>query len=381
MLKDIKIGLGSREYQNLSQLERLNVNADRKAGEFQDAYGATRPIVLLMPRTKAHLLGPEGTITGHYPEYLRYAAAAPALKEYIQRKNNWEERTMKLVNWKAHCLALKKQNKRRTHFTKMIFDILPTMKQLNKFDNGSRKCPSCQTLHEDCDHILWCLASRRVPWRFDFMESLTKFCRKTQTDPDIQTPLRVGWEQWFSTYDGDIQLYQNDFAPKLHGIIEQQNRIGWRQLFNGRFGTEWSAVQQAAYNRYQQRNESTIKRIGERWQTQLIQLFWTKWEKAWEDRNQQALHGHTMLTRNEAIRREVRRQIETIYQHRHLMEPSAQDLLYDQPEDHDRQQLTTTRNWLAQHATIFKESIRRAKARALRNVRSIRTYFQSASGG
>jgi hypothetical protein len=88
-----------------------------------------------------------------------------------------------------------------------------------------------------------------------------------------------------------------------------------------------------------------------------------------------------MSARNAAIRREVRRQIETIYQHRHLMEPSAQELLYDQPEDHDRQQLTTTRNWLAQHATIFKESIRRAKARALRNVRSIRTYFQSASGG
>ena len=63
------------------------------------------------------------------------------------------------------------------------------------------------------------------------------------------------------------------------------------------------------------------------------------------------------------------------------MEPSAQELLYDQPEDHDRQQLTTTRNWLAQHVTIFKESIRRAKARTLRNVRSIRTYFQSASGG
>jgi hypothetical protein len=89
-----------------------------------------------------------------------------------------------------------------------------------------------------------------------------------------------------------------------------------------------------------------------------------------------------MTARNEAIRQEVRRQIETIYQHRHLMEPSAQELLFDQPEDHDRQQLTTTRNWLAQqHATLFKESIRRAKARALRNVRSIRTYFQPANGG
>ena len=211
-------------------------------------HGATISLVLMMPRTKAHLLGPEGTVTGQLPEYLRYAAAAPALREYTQRKNNWEEHTMKLVNWKAHRLALKKQNKRRTHFTKMIIDILPTMKQLIKFDNGSRQCPSCQNFREDRDHILRCLAGQRVLWRLDFMESLAEFCRKTQTDPDIQTLLRVGWEQWFSTYKGDIHLQQNDFLPKLHGIIEQQNRIGSRQLFNGRFATEWSAVQQAAYN-------------------------------------------------------------------------------------------------------------------------------------
>lgn len=65
------------------------------------------------------------------------------------------------------------------------------------------------------------------------------------------------------------------------------------------------------------------------------------------------------------------------------MEPSVQELLLEQPEDHERpQQLTTTRNWLAQKAPVFKDSIiRRAKARALRNVRSIQTYFQPAGGG
>ena len=42
------------------------------------------------------------------------------------------------------------------------------------------------------------------------------------------------------------------------------------------------------------------------------------------------------------------------------MEPNVQELLFDQPEDHERQRMTTTRNWLAQPATVFKESIRRA---------------------
>jgi hypothetical protein len=155
---------------------------------------------------------------------------------------------------------------------------------------------------------------------------------------------------------------------------------GWRQLFNGRFSSEWSRIQHAAYEGRPRNGDTSIKRTGDKWQVQLIVHIWTQWERAWNDRNQ-TVHGNTTTTRNEAIRREVRRQLEVVYQNRHLMEPSIQEILYDQPEDHDRQPLMTTRNWLAQYAPVFKESIRRAKSRALRNVRSIRSYFQSASGG
>jgi hypothetical protein len=151
-------------------------------------------------------------------------------------------------------------------------------------------------------------------------------------------------------------------------------------MFNGRFGNEWSRVQQEAYDRHQRRDGKQIKRTGQRWQVQLIDHVWAQWANVWAERNQD-LHGHTETERNEAIRRDVRRELEVVYQNRHLMEPSIQDLLFAQPEDHERQQLTTTRNWLAQNTPIFKESIRRAKSRALHNVRSIRTYFLPASGG
>ena len=102
------------------------------------------------------------------------------------------------------------------------------------------------------------------------MNNFTAFCRETQTDPELQTLLRTGWEQWYSTTDDDIQLSIHDFSPRLHRIINQQDRIGWRQLFNGRFGTEWSRVQQNAYDRHQQGNDTHFKRTGEQWQVQLI---------------------------------------------------------------------------------------------------------------
>jgi hypothetical protein len=96
-----------------------------------------------------------------------------------------------MIDWDAHCLALKKQNKRREHYTKLVFDILPTMNQLNKFDNGRRHCPACQTMQEDNDHILRWLASRCVTWRIEFMDdSLKEFCRKMQTDPELHQKVR-----------------------------------------------------------------------------------------------------------------------------------------------------------------------------------------------
>lgn len=88
-----------------------------------------------------------------------------------------------------------------------------------------------------------------------------------------------------------------------------------------------------------------------------------------------------MNTRQRVLRREVQRQLDQIYQLQHMMEPSIQDLLYDTPEDHQLQQLHITRNWLAQHSVLFKESVQRVKKRAIQGVRSIRSYFQPSSGG
>jgi hypothetical protein len=137
---------------------------------------------------------------------------------------------MNTINCYAQRRALGKMIKRRAHFTKLIFDILPTNSQLNKFDNGKRTCPTCTGTAEDRDHILRCFARRRVTWRIDFMESIEDFCRTTKTDSDIQTLLRVAFEQWFLTDGQPLYLPTNQFPPQLRNIIDQQNTIGWRQM-------------------------------------------------------------------------------------------------------------------------------------------------------
>ena len=116
------------------------------------------------------------------------------------------------------------------------------------------------------------------------MESINDFCRNTQTDSEVQTLIRICMEQWFSNPEIEIQLQHEQFSPQLQQIIQQENQIGWRQLFNGRFAfLAWSRTQDEAYGRRPRSNNEHIKRTGEQWQVQLITHIWTHWEKAWED--------------------------------------------------------------------------------------------------
>ena len=89
-------------YQNLDQLGQLNVDADERAGAYQDRFGATRPIVLMMSKTKGHLLGTSGTVTGKYEQYLRSAATTPTLNQYLMTKYQWSESVVNSINWDAH---------------------------------------------------------------------------------------------------------------------------------------------------------------------------------------------------------------------------------------------------------------------------------------
>ena len=128
-----------------------------------------------MSQTGAHLVGPEGTITAHYQKNMRYQATEAPLREYLMAKYHWMTAVFNVIHWEAHGAALKKVNKRRIHYTKMMFDILPTNSQANKYDKGKRTCPTCDHSTENRDHILRCGHSDAITWRADLKSDLTEF--------------------------------------------------------------------------------------------------------------------------------------------------------------------------------------------------------------
>jgi hypothetical protein len=44
-------------------------------------------------------------------------------------------------------------------------------------------------------------------------------------------------------------LPHQQYPHELHLLICQENKIGWRQLFHGRFSGEWSRIQSDYYYR------------------------------------------------------------------------------------------------------------------------------------
>ncbi len=87
----------------------------------------------------------------------------------------------------------------------------------------------------------------------------------------------------------------------------------------------------------------------------LIQFVWERWYTLWKQRDQD-VHGNDSKTRAEATRREVRRALTEIYQHHNMYEANVRTLLQRNVEDHERQAVQETRNWLTLNAPIFRES-------------------------
>ena len=166
------------QYHNLTLLAQLNVDADRKANQFQAEQGEDRPIALLAAEVGVHLVTPRGTITSRYASAIRHQASYGPLLKHIQKRNKWPAHTPTQVNWTAHGSALRKRNKRRSHFIKFVQGILSTNHSIHRHDPARRGCPICNNQDETWMHIPRCTHSTRAIWRVTFLSELRNICLK-----------------------------------------------------------------------------------------------------------------------------------------------------------------------------------------------------------
>ena len=294
-----------------------------------------------------------GTITSRYKEVVLQQSTGPDLRNYIQDKNSWTQSTMDMVNWSAHGKAFRNQISRRIHLSKLLHECLPTFHQLNKYGGSHRPCPACLSPDETRDHILRCLDPPRVEWRRQYWEALAKFHAEYRTAaPLLVHVLKSALEEWFQSTT-DIEVSPILYPQEVRHLVLQQNAIGWRQLFNGRFTVEWAKLQQEYYTKHRKKQDGNKRRDGSQWQVKLIVLMWDQWRLLWSLRNSD-VHGKDSVTRARAARAATARELREVYDQRPHLEPHVASLLHEHEHEHIRRPLSTTRNWLAVKFPIIR---------------------------
>ena len=141
-------------------------------------------------------------------------------------------------------------------------------------DSGHRTCPCCPSTSEERDHILRCPAAERNQWRHKLLSDLSSACTTHHTYEPLKKLLLDAVRKWL--YPGQ-DLYNipqcTEYANELHPLIRTQTRIGWRQLFNGRFCEHWGDIQNAHLYRIRQ-NLPTTNNSGQKWQVAINTLIW-----------------------------------------------------------------------------------------------------------
>jgi hypothetical protein len=89
----------------------------------------------------------------------------------------------------------------------------------------------------------------------------------------------------------------------------------------------------------------------------------------------EVVHGRDEQERRCKQEKDNLRKLRHIYSQREFMEPSVQDLLFDDIQDHEKLPSYAIQNWLAVHESVFVHSVKQVTRRAVQGVRNIRSYF------
>ena len=93
--------------------------------------GTHRLLVLMSSMARAHLLLPDGSVTGRYTNVLFHEASAKPLLEYIRHENALNPPiTLRLINQEAHSTVINWASVPHTHVVKLLH-------QANKFNSGN----------------------------------------------------------------------------------------------------------------------------------------------------------------------------------------------------------------------------------------------------
>jgi hypothetical protein len=141
---------------------------------------------------------------------------------------------------------------------------------------ASDLCPRCKTEVEDATHDWKCQDPGTLTVWVQSIANLKVWLQNQRTDPGIIEAICANLLAWQGESAAPVPVATVD---GLRAVVQQQDKIGWKILLEGRPVLGWSTVQ----DRYLQKIHS--RRSGLRWLTALIQKLWFIAWDMWDHRN------------------------------------------------------------------------------------------------
>jgi ribonuclease HI len=294
-----------QQYERLTLLQQLNVDADRLANEYiQDNQAKEYRWAKLLPTSGAQLNLQTGTITYQMKKHVKKAKTSPQLKDYICKKNGWEPEIMDMVAWEPHRRAINKQSKQKVTMVKFLHGMTPVGKRVSKYDKKyTAQCPSCEEPMETQEHLYQCPNPNRQQWRDQFKDAMKHVMEKYET-PETMKRL---WLEGINKGMMEDPTPIGD-SPDMEDIIEAQEKIGWNQMLKGRIAHQWLNHQRDSMG-----NGTTKRKNATTWATDMISTIFEYWLKLWKMRNEDK-HGKDAATRREAEKQQAIRELEQMYE-------------------------------------------------------------------
>ena len=352
-----------KPYSTLDLEAQLNCDADQLAADVHNH--KPRKLYNVVPLSRAcpvHFDLSNSTVTSKLPNKIRRSWNNSKLKEHIAKTNNWTPQTTKTVDWNLHKRSLSKQIGKKIHYCKLVHDILPTNSFLSKYEPTKlSNCARCQYEHEDRDHIIKCPSSDI--WFKNLILQLQMKMKMLQTEPALQSLFLQGLKAW-----RNINTLPVSHLPReLREVLQEQDNIGWRQIFNGRISSKWARIQEQF--------ETTHNLPNQRWGSKIMEVIWQQWDVLWKERND-IQHGTDPASRRLIRTQQALTELRHIYNRKHLYVPSDRNLLFETYEEHAAKPLYVVESWLAFYCGVFKSSMKEAERESTTHTKSLHTYFQ-----
>jgi hypothetical protein len=154
-----------KPFHSLPPPARINILADRLATALhQKRPNRTGLFPTWIPGTRAAIVHNTSPITKHIPAYLRVAAHAPDMKEYMIERSidgtgrdaPWDETIFDSIAWQQlHEVYRKKTSGQRIQLSKLMYDLLHTARCAQVLNNkNDGRCFVCNLLWEDTNHVI-----------------------------------------------------------------------------------------------------------------------------------------------------------------------------------------------------------------------------------